>query len=116
MTTEHDHDAHLEQDTEGVMDVLVVELLEALSTVVALEDEDVVHSGIGHALLEVALPSNKHQRVQPLLIMSTNHLLGVVGFFFGVATVCECSRRRTTVVEAGRTNDTAVHGRSGCYI
>lgn len=62
------------------MDVLGVELLEALGTVVALEDEDVVrtpiHSGIGHALLEVALLSNKHQRVQLLLIMSTNHLLG----------------------------------------
>jgi hypothetical protein len=54
LVSEHEHGTHLEQDAEGVMDVVGVELLEGLGIVTTLEDEGAAHGGRGKAVLEVA--------------------------------------------------------------
>ena len=55
---EHENGGHLQEDAEGVADVVAVELLEALSAVAALEEEGASHGGVGEALFQVArLPS-----------------------------------------------------------
>jgi hypothetical protein len=54
LVSEHEDGAHLEQDVEGVTDVVGVELLEGLDTVTTLEDEGAAHGGRGEAVLEVA--------------------------------------------------------------
>jgi hypothetical protein len=43
LVSEHEDGAHLEQDAEGVTDVVGVELLEGLGAVAALEDEGATH-------------------------------------------------------------------------
>lgn len=52
LAAEHHDDAHLEDDAEGVTDVVGIELLEALGTVSALEEEGISHGGLGEVLLE----------------------------------------------------------------
>jgi hypothetical protein len=39
LASEHEHDGHLQEDAEGVPDVVGVELLEALGAIAALEEE-----------------------------------------------------------------------------
>lgn len=52
MASEHEYDAHLEDHPEGVANVVGVELLEALGTVAALEQESVAHGGLPEPLLQ----------------------------------------------------------------
>lgn len=52
LAAEHHDDAHLEDDAEGVTDVVGIELLEALGTVSALEEEGISHGGLGEMLLQ----------------------------------------------------------------
>lgn len=60
--SEHGDDTHLEEESEGVTNVICMKLLEALSAVSALEEERVSHGSLGEALLEVAGLSGKHNR------------------------------------------------------
>ena len=54
LAPEHHDDAHLEEDPEGVTNVVCMELLEALGAVAALEEEGVAHGGVGEAVLKAA--------------------------------------------------------------
>jgi hypothetical protein len=63
---EHEDGGHLEDDAEGVTDVVAVELLEALGAVAALEEEGAAHGGVGEALLQVARLPGEHDRREGL--------------------------------------------------
>lgn len=52
MSSEHENDAHLENNAEGVTNVVGIELLEALSTITTLKKESLAHRGLGQAVLE----------------------------------------------------------------
>ena len=63
LATEHEHDRHLEDDAEGVPDVVGVELLEALGAVAAHEEERTAEGRIREPILQVArLPSEDDRR------------------------------------------------------
>lgn len=51
LTSEHQNDTHLEENSEGVTNVIGIELLEALSAVPALKKKRVAHGGLTNTLL-----------------------------------------------------------------
>jgi len=89
LTTEHHNHTHLEDDSEGVADVVGVKLLEALGAVSALEEERIPHGGIGEALLQIASLSGEDDRrerfealehlLELLLVRVFRELLGLFG-------------------------------------
>lgn len=61
MTAEGEDDAHLEENPEGVANVVRAEFLEALGAVAALEEEGFADGGLGEAILEAADLSGEDQ-------------------------------------------------------
>lgn len=61
LTAEGEDDAHLEENSEGIPNVVSTEFLEALGAVAALEEEGLSDGRLSEALLQAADLSGEHQ-------------------------------------------------------
>lgn len=62
LTTEHEDDTHLKEDTEGVTDVVRIEFLQALSAIPALKEKRVSHRSLTQFLLQIPGLTGGHNR------------------------------------------------------
>lgn len=90
LSTEHENHAHLEKKTEGVTNVVGVELLEALSAITTLKQKRLALSGLGQAVLQAPRLTSEdngrkgleglEDKVQRVLIRVFGLLEGLLGF------------------------------------
>jgi hypothetical protein len=90
LSTEHENHAHLEKKTEGVANVVGVELLEALSTITTLKQKRLALSGLGQTVLQAPRLTSEdngrkrleglEDKVERVLIRVFGLLEGLLGF------------------------------------
>lgn len=79
LASKHEDDAHLEEDTEGVTDIVGVELLEAFGAVATLQEEGAAQRSLGKAFLKAAALAREDKRREALQALQDGLELAMVG-------------------------------------